>query len=88
MLWQAETRAELESEDLAADLKFVRWGGGEKCWPKCLQRSCRMEKIAGTLSVTLTFGAVTPACPLRVSVALYHQGWEHPSPSQGRRITY
>lgn len=30
MLWQAETRAELESEDLAADLKFVRWGGGER----------------------------------------------------------
>lgn len=30
MLWQAETRAELESEDLAADLKFVRWGGGRE----------------------------------------------------------
>lgn len=29
MLWQAEMRAELESEDLAADLKFVGRGGRE-----------------------------------------------------------
>lgn len=29
MLWQAEMKAELESEDLAADLKFVGWRGRE-----------------------------------------------------------
>lgn len=29
MLWQAEMKAELQSEDLASDLKFLRWKGRE-----------------------------------------------------------
>jgi len=29
MLWQAGMKAELQSEDLAADLKLLRWRGRE-----------------------------------------------------------